>query len=137
MGIKIDHDVSTNEADYVDGKLVEYANTFTGPRNRQEFSIVLRDANGTVRGGILGETIWDWMQIGTLWVEERLRGKGHGYRLLEAAEELAIARGCRHARLSTWEFEAKEFYESHGYVVFGQHSDFPAGHTQYYLAKSL
>ena len=137
MKLNIDCDVSKAEADYVDEKLADFVHLFTGPRNRQGFSIVLRDDNGTVRGGILGQTLWDWLQIGTLWVEEDLRGNGHGHQLLEAAEALGVERGCRHARLATWEFEAREFYEAHGYAVFGQQKDFPQGHTQYYLAKEL
>ena len=37
MKLNIDHDVSKAEADYVDYKLVDFVNGFTGPRNRQDF----------------------------------------------------------------------------------------------------
>ncbi len=137
MEFTIHDDMTQSEADYIEGKLVEFADQFTGPRNNREFGIVLRNAEGDALGGVTGNTLWDWIQIGTLWLAEELRGKGLGHQLLERAEELGRQRGCKFARLATWEFEAKEFYEAHGYSVFSQHNDFPKGHTQYYLSKEL
>lgn len=137
MHLTIHDDMTPAEASYVEAKLVEFANAYTGPRNQREFGVVLRDAEGTAYGGIVGDTKWDWLTIGTLWIADEHRGKGFGRKLLERAEQIGRERGCRFARLSTWEFEARDFYESNGYAVFGQHDDFPAGHTQYYLAKML
>lgn len=137
MGLTIDDHMSAAEIEYVERRLVEFADVYTGPRNRRDFAVALRAGDGAVCGGIIGDTLWDWLQIGTLWVAEDLRGQGLGHQLLARAESLGIERGCRFARLSTFEFEARAFYEAHGYRVFGQHDDFPAGHTQFYLAKAL
>lgn len=137
MEFSIHDDMTQNEADYVEEKLVEFADQFMGPRNNREFGLVLRNAKGDALGGVIGNTLWDWIQIGTLWIAEEFRGKGLGHQLLERAEELGRQRGCKFARISTWEFEARDFYEAHGYAVFGKHNDFPKGHTQYYLAKEL
>lgn len=137
MEYRTDDNITKSEADYVEEQLVEFADGVMGPRNHRDFGIALRDADDQVVGGIVGHTIWEWLQIGTLWLPEELRGKGLGHQLLEQAEELGRRRNCKFARLATWEFEAREFYGAHGYAIFGQHSDFPHGHTQYYLAKAL
>jgi hypothetical protein len=46
-------------------------------------------------------------------------------------------RGCIGARLDTWGFQAKPFYEALGYTVFGVLEDYPPGETEYLLAKRL
>jgi GNAT superfamily N-acetyltransferase len=133
----ISDDLTKDEADYVQRKLVEFADRFTGPRDNREIGVALRDIEGRVVGGITANTVWDWLQIEVLWIPEDLRGKGFGRQLLARAEELGRARGCRYVRLSTFEFEAREFYESQGYAVVSETNDFPKGHTQFYLTKTL
>lgn len=137
MRFSLQEDLRPDEAAYVQSQLVEFADAFTGPRNTQRFGIALRNETGAVFGGVLGDIVWDWLQVATLWVAEELRGQGHGDRLLHEAEALGRRRGCRFARLSTWEFEAKAFYEARGYTVYGQLDDFPQGHTQYFLKKKF
>ena len=108
-----------------------------GPRNWAPFCLSLRDAAGTLVGGLYGATTWGWLLVDGLWVAEGLRRRGLGSRLLAAAEEAAIARGCRGAWLGTFDFQAREFYELHGYRVFGALPDFPPGHTHFELWKAL
>jgi GNAT superfamily N-acetyltransferase len=137
MRLSLDHEVSPAEADYLEGSLRRFGEEHAGPRNRQSFAIALRGTDGRVCGGILGDTVWNWLQIGTLWLEDGLRGKGRGHALLDAAEILGVERGCRYARLSTFEFEARVFCEAHGYSVYGQCDAMPRGHTQFHLSKKL
>jgi GNAT superfamily N-acetyltransferase len=106
-----------------------------GPRDWVPLCLSLRDAKGTLVGGVYGATMWGWLAIDGLWVATALRGEGLGRRLLLAAEEVASARGCRGAWLGTFDFQAREFYERNGYRVFGEHPDFPAGHAHYELLK--
>lgn len=53
------------------------------------------------------------------------------------AEAEAVRRGCHHALLDTFDFQARPFYERLGYRVWGELADFPAGHTWFYLSKAL
>ncbi len=132
------HDNMTKcEADYVQQKLIEFADEFTEPRNYRELGVVLRDADGDTVGGITANTVWDWLQIGVLWIPEEMRGEGYGHQLLTRIEELGRQCGCKSARLDTFEFEAKEFYEAQGYRIVSQTDDFPKGHTQYHLIKAF
>lgn len=93
--------------------------------------------DGSVAGGLIGETHWGWLYISLLIVAPELRGQGYGHRLLTLAEDEARRRGALHAYLDTFDFQAPEFYARHGYKVFGELPDFPPGHTRYYLMKDL
>ena len=103
----------------------------------QPLAFFLRDTSGAVVGGITGATVWGWFEIGVLWVREDVRGRGFGGQLLAAAEAEATRRGCRHAVLDTFAFQAPDFYKARGYEVFGTLLDFPPGHAKYFMVKHL
>lgn len=107
------------------------------PRAFSPLTLVLRDNKQTMVGALTGATLWHWLSIDVLWIAEHQRGLGHGSALVKHAESLAIERGCQHARLDTFDFQARGFYERLGYTVYGALDDFPRGHTQYHLAKRL
>ena len=58
-------------------------------------------------------------------------------RLAQRAEEVARGDGCWHARLDTFDFGARGFYERQGYVAYAALNGFPRGHTQFHLRKAL
>jgi GNAT superfamily N-acetyltransferase len=105
--------------------------------NHLSLEILLRDEGGKVRGGLLGDTYWGWLSVSILWVDESLRGQGYGRRLLRAAEQEAIRRGCHSAHLDTMSFQARPFYEKEGYHVFGILEDVPIGNQRIFLYKQL
>ena len=108
-----------------------------GPRDWRPLALALRAPDGALVGGLYGATMWGCLMIDGLWVATEARGRGLGRRLLLAAEAVARGRGCRGARLGTFDFQAREFYERLGYVVLGELAGFPAGHTHYELWKAL
>jgi GNAT superfamily N-acetyltransferase len=108
-----------------------------GDNHFQRLCFTLRDPEGDIVGGILGEVYWGWFYVDLLWVEEALRGKGLGHSLLARAEEAARQRGAGHVYLDTFSFQAPGFYEKHGYRVFGELPDYPDGHTRYFMTKQL
>jgi len=107
------------------------------PRDWQSLYLFLRDEQGNTVGGLKGGTYWGWLDISQLWVVETLRGLGYGSRLLMAAEQEALKRGCHHAYLDTMDFQALEFYQQHGYTIYGELVDIPLGHKRYSLQKEL
>jgi ribosomal protein S18 acetylase RimI-like enzyme len=115
--------------------LVSYNDSRAEPENYRPLAVFLRDADGQIVGGVLGQTNWGWLFISHVWLAEHLRGEGFGRQLLAAAEREAFARGCRHAHLDTFSFQAPDFYQQLGYEVFGVLDDYPAGHRRYYLRK--
>lgn len=98
--------------------------------------ILLRDAQGEVVGGLLGKTEWGWLHVATLAIRKEYRGQGYGTELLAMAEAAALARGCHDVFLDTFSFQARPFYEQHGYEVFGVLERFTE-HTKYFMRKRL
>jgi GNAT superfamily N-acetyltransferase len=107
------------------------------PRNYVPLTVTLRDAESHLVGGLLAATIWEWLVIDALWVDARFRGMGHGHALVRRAEHAAYDRGCRRARLDTFDFQARNFYERLGYVVYARLDGFPTGHEQLHMQKTL
>lgn len=97
----------------------------------------LQNDDGEIVGGALGNIWGDWYFLDVLWVDRPLRGQDNGGRMLAAAEQHAIARGCKGAHLDTASFQARPFYEKLGYTVFGTLEDHPVGHAHYLLSKRL
>ena len=115
--------------------LVRFNDQRGAPEEWRGLSVLARDDHGSVRGGLLGYTHWGWLFLSHLWIDEPLRGRGYGRSLLELAEAEAVRRGCAHVHLDTFSFQARGFYEAHGYEVFGALEDFPPGHTRFFLRK--
>ena len=126
------------EAKFVQDRLREFNISKVGDDDHhQTLGIFIRDPEGHILGGLLGDTYWGWLYVSILWIDERLRGQGYGEKLLAAAEQEAIRRGCTHAHLETMSFQALPFYEKHGYTMFGVLEDLPTGHKKYYVQKRL
>ena len=126
-----------NEIKYIREALNQFNNKSVGEDGHTPLNIVEYDENDKTIGGILGGTYWGWMYVDILWVDEKHRQKGIGSRLLCAAEEEAIRRGCHHVHLDTMSWQAPEFYKKHGYEVIGMLPDIPSGNQKYLLMKAL
>jgi len=105
--------------------------------NYTPLHLFVRDEAGTVVGGLIGCTYWGWLYVEILWLADGVRRHGWGSRLLAEAEGIAVGRGCHAAHLDTMDFQARAFYEGHGYSVFGTLDDLPPGHQRIFLHKRL
>lgn len=100
-------------------------------------NLILRDDSGRMIGGLTANSYWDWLEIEHFYLPEALRGGGRGRAMLQTAETIALKRGCHHCFLTTYEFQARLFYEKQGYAVVGQLDDYPPGSTYYWMRKEL
>ena len=125
------------DAGFVRDGLALFNVAATGLSYYSPVALFLKDDRSAVLGGALGHVWGGWLDLATLWVIEPLRGHGHGGRLLEAAEEEARTQGYRGVYLTTFSFQAKDFYERQGYEVIADVPDYPAGHTYHVLTKNL
>ena len=107
------------------------------PFVKQALTVALRDDQGRLIGGLVGETMWGWLFVKLLWVTKECRGSGHGRALLGRAEREALDRGCHGIHLDTFDFQARGFYERLGYRVFGEIPDYPRDHARFYVSKVL
>jgi GNAT superfamily N-acetyltransferase len=117
--------------------LTEHALPYTGRPGFQPLGAFARDANGAVLGGVYGLVNWTWLHVSLLWVSSELRHQGLGSRLLAAIEAAGVERGCSEAHLDTFSYQARPFYERHGYRLFATLEDYPPGHQRLFLRKTL
>ena len=125
------------DIDQVRAGLMAFNESAVGPVTITRLALYVRDGDGTIRGGLVGFLAWEWLSIDLLWVDEPLRGLGYGGALLAEAESVGREAGCVAVRLDTYEFQARPFYERHGYTVYGELEGYPAGTRTYLLTKSL
>ena len=130
-----------DEAEYVGNMLLEFnlqAKPLTQEKPFININRCIKDQDGTVIGGILAcSALWHILGIDTLWVKTEYRNKGIASKLLNSVEVEARKNGCHLAYLSTYDFQAKDFYLKRGYEIFGVLEDCPKGHNLYHLSKRL
>jgi len=91
-----------------------------------------RDGNGRLLGGLRSSVFLYWLNIDVLFVEADVRGSGLGSRLLAEAERQAIELGATNAKLETFEWQARAFYQKHGYEEYARIEGYAHG---FYLAS--
>jgi ribosomal protein S18 acetylase RimI-like enzyme len=118
--------------------LTAHAAPHAGRSTPENVNLVVRlPGESAPVGGLNGSFFYGWMYINLFHLPESLRGQGLGRALMQQAEAAARARGCTGIWLDTFSFQARPFYESLGYRVFGSLDDCPPGHSRHYLMKRL
>lgn len=129
------------EAGIVDDGIVEYNKTqvpYTQEPTFIPINKVIKAPNGDIMAGI--NTIlycWNCLYIDVLWVKHEYRKDGLGTALLNEVEAIAKEKGCKLIHLDTFDFQAKDFYEKHGFEIFGVLDDCPIEHKRYYMKKNI
>jgi GNAT superfamily N-acetyltransferase len=135
--IELTADLAEKDSAFIWDKLFQFNLQFTEHDQHALLRIFARNESGELIGGLLGETFWRWLYINILWVHEDHRHAGLGRKLMARAEAEGIARGCRHAYLDTFDFQAPDFYKQLGYAIWGALDDFPPGHRRIFFHKDL
>ncbi|WP_241833351.1 GNAT family N-acetyltransferase [Streptomyces caatingaensis] len=117
-------------------ELVAFNDAATGAAGRGTLSVKVTDADGELIGGLTARTWGGVCFVELLWVRPDSRAGGWGGRLLRAAEAEAARRGCDRVTVSSFTFQAPDFYRRHGYTETGR-TPGPAGHEDVHLVKSL
>ena len=130
----IDDSPAKEEMTWLEGQLEVFNARQVGRDDFVPLNLVIRDGDGSIIAGLKALTGWDWLYIQVLWVHDAHRRSGLGNRLLQRAEDEATQRGCIGSCLSSYSFQAPEFYERYGYSAFGQIEGYPAGHTMFFLS---
>ena len=81
------------------------------------FAFFIRDEGKEIKGGCNGNIGYGWLYVDQLWVDESLRNKGYGTKLMKSAEKLALEKKCIAAAVNTASWEALDFYKKLGYRV--------------------
>lgn len=110
----------------------------SGVGDQQELTVQVLDADGDLVAGLSGWTWGTCAGIAMLWVRADSRSQRWGARLLDAAEQAARERGCRQMTVSSFTFQAPDFYRRHGYVETGRTEGLPVdGAADVHFRKAL
>ncbi|MEP3114232.1 GNAT family N-acetyltransferase [Nisaea sp.] len=135
-GLTIKAEEGVTEAlEELDERLVAF-NKDRSDWNSQYFTVEIRDTEGALKGGAGGRVNLGVAEIRVLWLDEDLRGTGWGKKIVDAVADEGRRLGASKMLLDTYDFQARPFYESLGFIVFGT-LDFPTGNSRYYLSRDL
>ncbi|MFE9993140.1 GNAT family N-acetyltransferase [Streptomyces avermitilis] len=121
----------------LDRELTAFNADATGAGEPAPLSVRVTDSAGDLVGGL---TAWVWgscCAVDMLWVREDQRHAGWGGKLLRAAEEESAWRGCTEMIVSSFTFQAPDFYRGHGYRETGRTEGIPGGHQDVHFHKVL
>jgi len=121
----------------LEDRIYEYNSAETHIDDGRLFSKIIRDRDKEIIAGIAG---WTWAgicEITQLWVDRKIRGRGIGKILLEAAELEARSKECRTILVRSYSFQAPHFYEKYGYKTEHIINGFPVGHSYHMLTKQI
>ena len=105
--------------------------------NYDEFNFVAENEDGKIIGVITGRAYQNEVHIGDLIIDREYRGKGIGKQLVEAVENAYKGKGYEKITLTTFGFQAPEFYKKLGYKVEFIREDRNPKLRKYFLAKSI
>lgn len=126
-----------DEIHYLEDRLYDFNSAKTGITDGEWLALFVKDETGRIVAGISGDAWGGCLEIRQLWVEEPLRSRGLGTKLLEAAEQEGRRRGCKQIVLMTFSFQAPTFYAKRGFDVVATLDDYPCGHRNLLLRKLL
>jgi len=135
--ISVESALSPDDRRVIEAGLTRHALPATGVPGFQPIAVLARDRQAALVAGAVGTINWNWLHIDLLWVSEPCRHTGVGSRLMAEIERVAAQRGCTHAHLDTFSYQARPFYERLGYRVFGVLQNYPPGHQRFFMEKTL
>ncbi|MDQ1020340.1 GNAT family N-acetyltransferase [Streptomyces afghaniensis] len=121
----------------LDEKLTAFNTAAAGGATTEPLSVRVTDEAGDLIGGL---TAWTWGSlpcVDMLWVRADQRHAGWGGRLMRAAEEEAVRRGCTDMTVSTYSFQAPGFYPRLGFRERARIEGVPGGHEDVCFHKRL
>jgi GNAT superfamily N-acetyltransferase len=118
-------------------RLIAFNQSHAGPLRPYPFALSVRDKSGTLVAGLKGLVFWNALRIDLLWVDAAHRGEGHGVALVRRAEAVARERACEVAFVSTFDFQAPDFYVKLGYTDNGELPGVPEASRLQWFSKRL
>lgn len=116
--IKIEYKKNLDEKLYkmIDREFNKYAIKNGLKCNYKSFAFVVKDKNKMI-GIITGNSYYKEIHIGDLIILEEYRGKNIGKQLMQKVEEYYKDKGFENMNLTTYGFQAPEFYKKCGFEI--------------------
>jgi len=134
--VKIARDSGEDVAKAVADGLTAFNRKIVGDFQSVPVNVSVRDDDGKIVGGVVGNVSFDTLYISLVWLDDTLHGQGAGRQMMELAEAEGRALGAVRSWLYTLSWQARPFYEQLGYKLFGE-MPFAGEHRRYFLMKDL
>ena len=123
--------------EFIDKAFTDYAKTNDVALNFEEYWFVAEDDLGEIIGSITGRAYYNEVHIGDLIIDKKYRGQGIGTKLVTGVEEEYRNKGFEKVTLTTFGFQAPEFYKKLGYSLEFVREDKDPKLSKYFYCKSL
>ena len=105
--------------------------------NYEEFCFIAEDEAGHLLGVITGRAYYNEVHIGDLIIGKNHRKSGIGRSLVEEVEKTYRGKGYEKITLTTFGFQAPDFYRKLGYEIEFVRQDKDPKLSKYFLAKGI
>ena len=137
MIIKRVEEIDDRIGNFIHEEFVYYGEQNNVVLNYDEFCFVAEDDEGKITGVITGRAYYNEVHIGDLIVDRNCKRSGLGSKLVGAVEDAYKGKGYTKITLTTFGFQAPEFYKKLGYGIEFIREDNDPKLSKYFLAKSL
>jgi ribosomal protein S18 acetylase RimI-like enzyme len=131
------HALSPSEIHAIEDHLYEHNRHATRRHDGQGLGFVIRDQLGRMVGVAAGYSWAGTSELKQMWIDEAYRGRGYARALLNAFVAEACSRGVRRIWVASYDFQAPEMYERAGFRRMAEFKDWPEGHINVILCKTL
>ena len=136
MDIKRFDEVDDRLGEFINKEFSAYGEQNGVVLNYDEFCFAAEE-DGNILGVITGRAYYNEVHIGDLIVASSLRKGGIGSKLVRAVEDNYRGKGYDKITLTTFGFQAPEFYKKLGYEVEFVREDKDPKLSKYFLEKQL
>ncbi len=136
MDIKRFDEVDDRLGEFINKEFSAYGEQNGVVLNYDEFCFAAEE-DGNILGVITGRAYYNEVHIGDLIVASSVRKGGIGSKLVRAVEDNYRGKGYDKITLTTFGFQAPEFYKKLGYEIEFVREDKEPKLSKYFLAKQL
>lgn len=137
MQIEVVENPSVELSHFFEKKIEEFNLARWEVKEKVPIAVTIKDTHGEIIAGAGAKTFGKWLLIDNLWVSDEHRGQALGSKVLSALEQAAQKRGVQYVLLDTLNFQARPFYEKHGYLVQWTQKHYPRDGQKYFMVKEL
>ena len=135
--IQAQHDLSSIEIDSIEERIYDDNRRAIGRNDGQGLGFVIQDEAGRTIGVAAGYSWAGTSELKQMWIDEAYRGRGYARELLNAFVAEAARRGVRRIWVTSYDFQAPGMYEKSGFKRVAEFAEWPEGHSNVVLCKTL
>ncbi len=135
MNIRRINETDDRTGEFINKAFTDYAISRAVELNFDEYCIVAENDDGQVIGAITGRAYYNEVHIGDLIIDENYRGNDIGTKLVRAVEDAYRGKGFTKITLTTFGFQAPDFYKKLGYSLEFVREDPDPKLSKYFFCK--